>query len=557
MKLNLKEKLFFLGIFLLAGLLRFYSLNWDQGFHLHPDERFLTMAANAMLLPHSFADYLNPAKSTFNPANVGFSFFVYGAFPLIFTKIVALLSNNDTYSSFTLLGRILSGFSDLIIIILIFKTTFLFEKHYKLHKNIKFLAAFFYSIAVLPIQLSHFFAVDTFLNFFIFASFYFITKYFFEKRIHLLLISAVFLGLAIASKITAVFAIPLIILMVLPDRFSKKLFSTQAIKKTSLLSLGFIVVCYLSLRFADPYFFQSINIFNLKPNVIFIQNLNTLKNLSDPNIWYPPNLQWLHKMPVIFAAQNIVFFGLGIPLFLTSLAGVFIILIRFQKTKLLLIFIWCVLLFLYQSIQITKTMRYFIIIYPFLAIFAGIGFYFVSRYVNKALNIFCFIAVLIWPLSFISIYNKTHSRVEASNWIYQNIPDKSIILTEYWDDALPLSITNQKKLYIIKEMPVFDYDTPEKWNKINSYLSQGDYLILSSNRGWGSIMQAPEKYPLMAKFYSDLFADKLQYKKIKTFTSYPSLNNLGIPIEFNDDVAEEAFTVYDHPKVMIFKKLTK
>jgi len=38
-------------------------------------------------------------------------------------------------------------------------------------------AAFFYAMAVLPIQLSHFFATDTFLNLFMFASFYFALRF--------------------------------------------------------------------------------------------------------------------------------------------------------------------------------------------------------------------------------------------------------------------------------------------------------------------------------------------------------------------------------------------
>jgi len=49
-------------------------------------------------------------------------------------------------------------------------------------------------------------------------------------------------------------------------------------------------------------------------------------------------------------------------------------------------------------------------------------------------------------------------------------------------------------------------------------------------------------------------SNKTNYKKVAQFTSYPSLSYLGIPVSFPDDWSEEAFTVYDHPKVMIFKK---
>ena len=47
-----------------------------------------------------------------------------------------------------------------------------------------------------------------------------------------------------------------------------------------------------------------------------------------------------------------------------------------------------------------------------------------------------------------------------------------------------------------------------------------------------------------------MFQGKLGFELVRTFTSYP---NLG-PLQFNTQFAEEAFTVYDHPKVMIFQK---
>jgi hypothetical protein len=158
---------------------------------------------------------------------------------------------------------------------------------------------------------------------------------------------------------------------------------------------------------------------------------------------------------------------------------------------------------------------------------------------------------------FFSIYTKLHSRVEATLWIQNNISNDKIILGEHWDDALPLrGVTGSatEKTYAIELLPVFGPDIPEKWNEMDVLLEKGDYLILSSNRGWGSIPTAPERYPRMTKFYKDLFEEKLEFKKIAEFTSYPSLAYLGIPLTFPDQWADEAFTVYDHPKVIIFQK---
>jgi len=158
-------------------------------------------------------------------------------------------------------------------------------------------------------------------------------------------------------------------------------------------------------------------------------------------------------------------------------------------------------------------------------------------------------------LMFQSIYLRPHSRVTASEWIYKNIPNNALILSEHWDDSLPLPVSeNSGKQYRSEQLSVFDSDLPVKWQKIRDQLNRGDYYILSSNRGWGSIPTVPERFPIMAQFYKDLFAEKTQYKKVIEFDSYPSLRYFGIPIDFPDNFAEETFIVYDHPQVIIFKK---
>lgn len=106
-------------------------------------------------------------------------------------------------------------------------------------------------------------------------------------------------------------------------------------------------------------------------------------------------------------------------------------------------------------------------------------------------------------------------------------------------------------------MEVFVPDSTEKFAKIDMQLAKGDYYIPTSNRAWGSIPAVPDKYPRMTSWYKRMFDGKLGYKKIKEFTSYPSLEWLGIPLTLPDQWADESFTVYDHPKVMIFENMGK
>lgn len=518
---------------------RFIGINWDQNFHLHPDERFLTMVGNAMRIPVSFWEYLDPAKSPMNPHNIGFSFYVYGIFPVMLNKVLAVFIGNDTYNAFAVQGRVLAGLFDTFSVVMVYLVACHFEIRNGLHKNVKYVAALLYAITVLPIQLSHFFTVDPFLNFFILASFYC------ALRSRLILLSAVFFGFAVASKISAIFAVPLVGFVLMHTHLKDK--------KILLHLLSFAVVGYLTLRVADPYIFQTSNFLNPTISQTFISNLEQLRALDNPNALFPPGVQWIHTEPVIYAGFNLALFGLGIPYVLLLLWGYVVIFRKHLKSVLGFICGWTIIYFLYQSVQFSKPMRYLYMLYPFYGLIAGIGFSDFARRVSKPVRKIVLGLVFIWPVAFISIYIYTHPRVSASEWIFKNIPESAVILSEHWDDALPLPL--KPNSYRIEQLPVFAPDTPEKVATVETMMRSADYYILSSNRGWGSITKAPERYPFMAPLYEKLLHNKTEYQLVKVFESYPSFRYLGIPIEFPDGSADESFTVYDHPVVMIFKNI--
>ena len=551
MKFSFTKSLIVALIILLGLSLRLNNINWDKGFHLHPDERFLTMVGNDIEFTKNISEYLNPEVSSLNPYNRGYNFFVYGIFPILLNKTIAVFFNNDNYFDFTLQGRVLAGLADTLTIVLVYKTLLLFEKKLNFNKSIKYWASFFYSVMVLPIQLTHFFAVDTFMNLFVFASFYFALKYLLNMNKRNIYLSAIFLGLGIGSKISAVLILPLISYLIWVKNIN--------LKKFFKINFIYFVILYFTLRIFNPYLFENSNFLNPSINKLFIENIRTLKSFEGFSTWYPPAIQWINKIPIIFSLNNLIFFGVGAIIFFFFLYGVFSALKLRKNSLLKVIFIWLFGVFIFQSVQFVKVMRYLFLIYPFIAIFAGIGAYSLGKFFKKKdyLNLYISLVIflsLIWPLSFSQIYKKDHSRIEASKWIHKNIEAGSTILTENWDDSLPLPLENSPKSFINSQITVFDMDTPQKWKKMNELLGKGEYLILSSNRGWGSITTAPEKYPLMSKFYEDLFQNKLEYKKIKEISSYPKFYLSGLNIQFNDSSADESFTVYDHPKVMIFKK---
>ena len=143
---NLKNTLLIGSILITGFLLRVYGLNWDQSNHLHPDERFLTMVTQALKWPSSISEYFNTDISPLNPHNKNFSFFVYGTLPIFLTKFISQIFNFTNYNNLTLFGRTLSGFFDVLTVLLIFligKKVFSFKAG--------LISSFLYSISVLPI----------------------------------------------------------------------------------------------------------------------------------------------------------------------------------------------------------------------------------------------------------------------------------------------------------------------------------------------------------------------------------------------------------------------
>ncbi len=146
-----------------------------------------------------------------------------------------------------------------------------------------------------------------------------------------------------------------------------------------------------------------------------------------------------------------------------------------------------------------------------------------------------------------------------------------------WDDPLPVGLYGYSPydynngLYRTElNFEMYWDDNAEKLERFTSGLDQADFVFISSNRQWGTTTRVPERYPLTTAYYRNLlgcpegedilwcyrvaepgmFEENLGFELVKVVQSDPNLGNLRINTQF----AEEAFTVYDHPKVLIFQK---
>jgi len=140
-------------VLLAAAALRLAGLDWDGGGLFHPDERRILMVVSQLQWPEAW-DWplvLSP-QSPLNPR-----FFSYGSLPLYMLRLAQALFGWPV-SNLYALGRFFSAGADILTTAIVLALGRRLAGRRAGH-----LAAGFYALAVLPLQLSHFATVDTLL----------------------------------------------------------------------------------------------------------------------------------------------------------------------------------------------------------------------------------------------------------------------------------------------------------------------------------------------------------------------------------------------------------
>jgi 4-amino-4-deoxy-L-arabinose transferase-like glycosyltransferase len=502
-------------------------------------------------------------------------------------------------------GRLLSAMSDLGTVILAF---LIGRRLYG--AAVGLLAAALATFAAFTIQQAHFFTVDSMANFFMVLTAYLSIRAV-QPGIALMLdsrselsgsqghrnpswlcfsLAGLSTGLAVACKISAVIAALFVALAAawwwlegLRGRSTRDAFRV-GLKLLPYLFLA-ALLSLVAFRIAQPYAFEGPGFLGLRPSPEWFERVEQIRSEQSGDIDLPSGRQWTNRAPFVFPLTNMVVWGMGLPLGLTALVGWTVAGVELLRGKLihLVLWAWVGIVFLYQATRWVKAMRYLLPLYPFLAILAA---YVLMRLCTSqtlrfrrlgcALTGAVVAGSAIWAVAVFSIYLRPHTRVAASRWILANVPAGSTIANEHWDWGLPLRVDGTDPfgaLYYGFEMEHYNEDTPEKRSQLYDWLDRADYVIMASNRLYASIPRLAARYPLTTAYYRSLFAGQLGFELVADFTSYPSIGPVQFPdqenpfplqtasyrsqrepIEIRLPAAEEAFSVYDHPRVLIFQK---
>jgi hypothetical protein len=601
------------GIALLGLALRLYGLDWDQmqaryqllirlyggdfvqGNNFHPDERQILFHVVQLSWPTSVAQFFNAATSPLNP-----HFFAYGSFPLyLLASVGNILSHISPaladFANLTLTGRVLNALFDTGTILLMGWLGLQLTKDRTPERryawSVALLAAALVAFTPLQLQLSHFYAVDTMLLFFItltvFACVVLVDT---DKPVRWSLIAGIGFGLALATKFSAApLAVPLFVALVM--RWYKH--GLSSIFVPLLLSICSTPLIFL---IAMPY--------ALLDMPEFIQQVSEQGNLARGALDLPYVRQFAGTTPYAYEAQNMLFWGMGLTLGLAALAGFLWLCWRVWKRDAgswLVVLSWVVVYGAITGSFYVKFMRYMLPLYPFLALMAAsvlialVRFgstktanlsgttgseaggtlkngvaplagarYNLTRVLTTILPYTAIVIVLAGTmfqgLALLNVYSVPNTRIQASRWIFSHLKPGSKLTYEQWDDALPVAIDNhdpsayQQATYddangqLQQGLDLYGDDTSAKARLLATILPTVNAITMASDRLDKSIPRLPCRYPLTIHYYQLLFSGQLGFHLAAQFENHPNL--LGITLD--DSSADESYSVFDHPVVRIF-----
>jgi len=531
-----------IAILILGLLLRLHGLS--QGIGFHPDERHIVGVTHGLSLEDP------------NP-----HFFAYGSLPFYLTWGISeglgyFWPFLNTYDGLFYVGRMLS----ILVGVLGVWFTWLLSLRLFKDRDSAALAALLLALNVFHLQLSRFYTVDVILGTLSLAVLYICVRAINGHSWRLLLIAGIATGASIATKIGA-----LTLLLPLGLTWVAITASSKRYRQVSSWMIGFATLLAVAgtFLFWEPYAILDYQKF-------LANNQEQIRMVMGE--WRPPyTIQYENTTPYLYHLQQIAQHMMGWPLALAVFAGVVAAGIRqsrkFCATEFVLL-AWVIAFFFTTGGQQVKFPRYLVPLYPLLMIWAGhflvrLYYWMAERFDRRVALVPGTIVVLwcaVYAVAFSSIYAGEHSYIAASRWIFTNVPRNSQILGVHWDDRPPVTLPGfspHEYGYRYEgpenELPLYEKDDTPKLVLVSRRVAATDYIVFPTQRLPGSIMRVPLEFPNTTAFFRLLYGDQLGFKLVQTVKRQPQLG----PFTFNTDLADESFSVYDHPKVAIFENVER
>ncbi len=154
---------------------------------------------------------------------------------------------------------------------------------------------------------------------------------------------------------------------------------------------------------------------------------------------------------------------------------------------------------------------------------------------------------LCYGFAYIGIYNHPHTLVQATQYLKQKLKPGDQVLVNNVDEGIGLPGMRDVGFHYAGPP---GNDIAAAADYYAKRLKGADYIVFRSKRPYGSTLQNPEQFKAVNQFLRVLFSEQIGFRVDKVITQPPRL--LGW--EFRVDEEDETARIYDHPKVVIFKR---
>jgi 4-amino-4-deoxy-L-arabinose transferase-like glycosyltransferase len=563
------------GVLLVAAILRLAGLNWDSGLLFHPDERRILMVVAGLHWPKpwDWSVVLSP-RSSLNPR-----FFAYGSLPLYLLHAFGALSGSGGEQLY-LVARTLSAAASLATVAVIYRIGARLRG-----RATGLAAAAFLSVSALMVQLAHFGTVDSLLVLLCTLAVWALLDVAQTGSLRAGAAAGMLVGLALATKISA---LPLAVAV-------WTAWTVWAVRAHPVPRLGWGMAGLAVTAGAAAAAFALAMPYALIDWFRFAMAMAQEGAMAEGSPVVPYVLQYAGTVPYLYQVGELARWALGLPLTVAALAGMAWLTwrgMRWRHSTDLVILAWAWPYFLTVGAFHAKFVRYMAPLVPWLCLAAALlvvqmGDWARERGIRRlgpGVAATVLAPTLVFALALTGIYLRPHPWVEASRWICREVPAGSTLLIETWDQPLPAGPPEAcAGRYEVISLDLYAPEGNAKLEALLDALERADYVILASQRQYGTLPRLAERYPLAAAYYRLLLGGRLGFGLVQVTSSYPRLGPLvfvdeplagtGLPcpsglgcrtagpvsleegkLVLHLGRADESYSVYDHPRALIFSK---
>jgi uncharacterized membrane protein (UPF0127 family) len=511
---------------------------------MHPDERNMAVAIEQLRCPALTSECLNP------------HFYAYGQLPLYIAYagiqalhlVSGIPASTPSFEEATLALRILSALSSIALAFFMLKILkrIVSPSH---HLNPLFLTASTCLLIFQPyaIQFAHFGTTESLLMALYTALIYYAIviadRKHIKKRYGVVL--GIIMGLALGTKSSSLpfFVVPVLALAM--NAWKNKRFPLRVV-------VIFIAITGITTILSSPQSFLHWNDFMSSMGYESSVGFGTYRAFY--------TRQFEQSVPLLFQLNSILPYTLGWPVVLFGLLG--FVALSWKSKENAILRIALIIIFIPNAFVYAKWTRFLAPTFPIFTLFALLALHRCCIHplkLWKRVGWMVFLIAMVPGVAYLSVYTTPDVRFTASEWIYRNVPPNSKILSETANVIdIPVPPPTYKKTiptYYVSAFNFYDLDSsPELQTALSSALSQADYILIPSRRIFKNHPMAT--YPLVAQYYDGLFSGKNGFTQVGELSSFPRISLLGRTIwEWNDEDAEETWTVFDHPVIRIYKKI--